>query len=71
MTSTTAATRFAPAVHTGLTDADERAAFADAALALAGHRVSDPELRTILDRAARHELTADEAIVAIRTHVQG
>ncbi|GAB2704736.1 hypothetical protein BKA24_001317 [Microbacterium marinum] len=51
--------------------ADERMAFADAALALAGHEVTDSTLRTILERAARHELSGDEARAAIRRHVQG
>lgn len=52
-------------------DGDEHVAFADAALALAGHEVTDPELRSILERQARHELTGDEARAAIRRHVQG
>lgn len=51
--------------------ADERLAFADAALALAGHEVTDPALRAIVEQAARHELTGDEARAAIRRHVQG
>ncbi|OUE18086.1 hypothetical protein BFL34_02839 [Clavibacter michiganensis] len=46
-------------------------AFADAALALGGHEVTDPVLRAILERAARHEITADEAIAEIRRHIQG
>lgn len=50
---------------------DERLTFADAALALAGHEVTDPQLRDILEQAARHELTGDEAVAAIRRHVQG
>lgn len=49
----------------------EHLAFADAALALGGHEVTDPVLRTILERAARHEITSEEAIVEIRRHVQG
>ena len=52
-------------------DVDEHLAFADAALALAGHEVSDPAVRAILERQARHELTGDEARAAIRRHVQG
>ena len=52
-------------------DVDERMAFADAALAVAGHEVTDPELRVILERQARHELTGDEARAAVRRHVQG
>lgn len=50
---------------------DERLIFADAALALAGHEVTDPQLRGLLEQAARHELTGDEAVAAIRRHVQG
>lgn len=52
-------------------DVDDRLAFADAALALAGHEVTDPALRGIVEAAARHELTGDEARAAIRRHVQG
>jgi len=52
-------------------DVDDRLAFADAALALAGHEVTDPTLRGIVEAAARHELTGDEARAAIRRHVQG
>ncbi len=58
----------APPVRT--TPAD-RVAFADAALALVGHEVNDPALRAIVERAARDELTGDEAVAAIRRHVQG
>lgn len=58
----------APPVQT--TPAD-RVAFADVALALAGHEVTDPALRAIVERAARDELTGDEAVAAIRRHVQG
>lgn len=50
---------------------DEHLAFADAALALAGHEVTDPALRAILESAAQHELTGDEAVAEIRRHVQG
>lgn len=49
----------------------EHMSFADAALALAGHEVTDPKLRAIVESAALHELTADEAVAAIRYHVQG
>lgn len=45
--------------------------FAEAALALAGHQVTDPVLRRIIESVARHEITEDEAILAIRQHVQG
>ncbi len=49
----------------------EQMAFADAALALAGHEVTDAFLRDILVRAAHQEISTDEAITAIRRHVQG
>jgi y4mF family transcriptional regulator len=45
--------------------------FADAALALAGHEITDPTLRGVVEGAARHQLTTDEALAAIRLHVQG
>lgn len=51
-------------------DVEDRLAFADAALALAGHEVTDPMLRGIVEAAARHDLTGDEARAAIRRHVQ-
>ena len=65
MARTITATRPAP------TAVDEHLAFADAALALAGQEVTDPALRAIVESAARHELTGDEAVAAIRRHVQG
>lgn len=49
----------------------DRLAFSDAALALAGHEVTDPALRAIVERAAHSDLTGDEAVAAIRRHVQG
>ncbi|MFZ4842827.1 antitoxin VbhA family protein [Mycetocola saprophilus] len=52
-------------------EAADHLVFADAALALAGHRVSDPELRAILERAALHAISSEDAIAAIRRHVQG
>lgn len=51
-------------------DDDERIAFADAALALAGHEVTDPAVRTLMDRVARDEITAGEAVAALRRHIQ-
>ncbi|CAQ03252.1 hypothetical protein ACR8AL_07555 [Clavibacter sepedonicus] len=48
----------------------ESLAFADAALALGGHQVTDPVLLDITDRAAREEITAEDAITQIRRHVQ-
>lgn len=52
-------------------DTDERVAFVDAALAVAGHDFTDPPLRDIVEQAARHELTGAEAVAAIRQHIQG
>ncbi len=60
-----------PAPQMTWAETDEHLAFAEAALAVAGHEVTDPALRDIVERAARHELTGDEAIAAIRRHVQG
>ncbi len=51
-------------------EVERRLAFADAALAVAGHEVTDPVLRDVLARAARHEITGDEAIAETRRHVQ-
>lgn len=53
------------------TDPADRVAFSDAALALAGHEVTDPDLRAIVERAARDELTGDGSVAAIRRHAQG
>ncbi|WP_458042718.1 MULTISPECIES: hypothetical protein [Bacteria] len=53
------------------TAAEDRLALADAALALAGHEITDPALRAIVKQAARRELTGDEARAEIRRHVQG
>ncbi|WP_133753578.1 hypothetical protein ACF3NT_02860 [Naumannella halotolerans] len=59
----------------GDADADkhgsERLAFANAALALAGHEIVDPALRDIVERAARRQLTASEAIHIARRRSQG
>jgi len=38
--------------------------FADAALAAAGHEVTDPRMRSLVERVARKELTAEEALAA-------
>ena len=51
--------------------AAESLAFADAALNLAGHQVTDPVLRDLLERAARNEISGDEARDAMRRHIQG
>ena len=50
--------------------AEERA-FAEAALALAGHKIADPELLRIIERDARGELNDEETVAAIRRHVEG
>lgn len=52
-------------------DAEARVQFADAALALAGHEVTDPVLRELLEQVTREEISADEAVAAMRRHVQG
>jgi hypothetical protein len=51
--------------------AAESLAFADAALALAGQEVTDPVLLEITERAAREEITSEEAVAEIRRHVLG
>jgi hypothetical protein len=55
----------------GTISAADRVSFADAALAAAGHEVVDPALRSLVAQAARHEISGDQAIAAIRRHVQG
>jgi hypothetical protein len=52
-------------------DAERRIAFADAALALAGHQVSDPRLNDLIARQARGELSGDEARELGRKHILG
>ena len=49
----------------------EKLAFAKAALALAGHEVTDLALRNILEQQAHGNLTGEQARTAIRKHVQG
>ena len=49
----------------------EKLAFAKAALALAGHEVTAPALRNILEQQACDNLTGEQARAAIRKHVQG
>ncbi|WP_187978428.1 hypothetical protein [Mycetocola sp. JXN-3] len=51
------------------TEAAVHFAFADAALALAGHELSDPVLRALLERVARGELDASAAVAEMRRHV--
>lgn len=50
-------------------DAEARLAFADAALALAGHEVISPVIRDLLERRALGELTTEEAIAGVCRHV--
>ena len=50
---------------------EEKLAFAKAALALAGHEVTDLALRNILEQQACGNLTGEQARAAIRKHVQG
>ncbi len=49
----------------------EKLAFAKAALALAGHEVTDLALRNFLEQQACGNLTGEQARAAIRKHVQG
>ena len=49
----------------------EKLVFAKAALALAGHEVTDLALRNILEQQACGNLTGEQARAAIRKHVQG
>jgi hypothetical protein len=46
-------------------------AFVDAALAVAGHEVTDPWSRELMERVARREITGDEAVAEIRRRFQG
>jgi hypothetical protein len=58
-------------IQTTVTSAevDRQMGFADAALALAGHEVTDPALRELSRRAARGEITTDEAIAQGLAHI--
>ena len=49
----------------------EKLVFAKAALALAGHEVTDLALCNILEQQAHGNLTGEQARAAIRKHVQG
>ena len=63
----TAAIAEAVGAVAGAVDADEvdrRMQFADAALALAGHEVTDTTLRTLSRRVADGTMSADDAIAA-------
>lgn len=62
-----------PHAAAGPRDAEiaEGVAFVDAALAAAGHEVTDPWSRRVLERVVRGELTGDNAVAVIRRHFQG
>ncbi|WIY82564.1 hypothetical protein [Propionimicrobium sp. PCR01-08-3] len=53
------------------TDADEAMAFANAALALAGHEIADPYLNELFARQARGEISGDVARELGRKHILG
>ena len=57
--------------HTLNYEEPEKLAFAKAALALAGHEVTDLALCNILEQQACGNLTGEQARAAIRKHVQG
>lgn len=57
--------------HPANAEAAQRIAFADAALAVAGHEVTDPNLRTLMNRVARGELSGETAVAAMRRRIQG
>ncbi|MDO5670395.1 MAG: hypothetical protein Q4G50_10350 [Corynebacterium sp.] len=51
-------------------EVSRRMEFADAALAAAGHEVTDPRMRAILAQAAREELDDHEVVAALRELIQ-
>jgi hypothetical protein len=65
------APKTATVARTETADGEAVIAFADAALALAGHEVTDPAVRALMGRVARQELTGDQAVAALRRLVQG
>jgi hypothetical protein len=48
----------------------EAMAFVDAALAVAGHEITDPWSRELMERVARREVTGDQAVAEIRRRFQ-
>lgn len=66
----TATPTLAETIHPESHDWKKAAAFADAALALAGHRITDPVLRELANKAARAEITDEMAIAKARRHIQ-
>lgn len=57
-TATTQTTRVTPG------EVARRVQFADAALAVAGHEVTDPALRELTRKVAAEEMTAEDAVRA-------
>lgn len=48
----------------------ESTAFAIAALAAAGHQITDPHMLALLSQVAAHAITAEEAIATAQQHIQ-
>ena len=49
---------------------EEKLNFVDAALAVAGHEITDPVMRDLLERVIRNEITADQAMAVACHYVQ-
>lgn len=49
---------------------EEKLTFVDATLAVAGHEITDPVMRDLLERVIRNEITADQAMAVARHYVQ-
>lgn len=49
---------------------EEKLTFVDAALAVAGHEITDPVMRDLLERVIRNEITVDQAMTVARHYVQ-
>lgn len=56
---TTEATQLSP---------EQLVAYADGALGAAGHEVTDPVVRDLMDQVARGEITGDEAVARARAY---
>lgn len=63
----TATTRTVPSQ----VEVEARLGMARAASALAGHEVTDPVLKNLVEQVAREEITAEQAVAEMRRHVQG
>ena len=48
---------------------DDPLAFADAALGIAGHQVTDPVIRNLARSVADHDLTVDDAVRIAVEHI--